>query len=110
VVPKHLLYPRTKGFVTTVQRLRQAPHMMAVYDLTIAYRRGQKLFVAPTWWTGMSLPELTERHGYRFYVHVRRFPIKDLPTCDDELARWLERVWVEKGEWLEMMRVEVEGR
>ncbi|KZF23738.1 hypothetical protein L228DRAFT_282428 [Xylona heveae TC161] len=37
-VPQHTLYPRTKGFVATVQQLRRsAPHVKAVYDLTLAY-------------------------------------------------------------------------
>lgn len=84
--------------------------MEAVYDLTIAYRKGDKFFEAPTWWDSMSLPGLTQRYGYRFYVHVRRFPMKNLPARDDELAKWLERVWVEKGEWLDKMKAEVEGR
>lgn len=44
----HLLYPRTKGFVATVQRIRHAPHVKAVYDLTIAYQHNGKFFEAPT--------------------------------------------------------------
>ena len=102
--PMHLLYPRTKGFVTTVQRLRNTPHIRAVYDLTIAYQRHDQFFVAPTWWDSVSLSGLSRKHGYKFYVHVRRFPMEDLPARDDELAKWLEKVWVEKGEWLEGMK------
>lgn len=52
----------------------------------------------------MSLPGLTMRYGYRFFVHVRRFPMEDLPEKDDELGKWLEKVWVEKGEWLEGLK------
>lgn len=52
----------------------------------------------------MSLPGLTKSYGYKFFVHVRRFPMEDLPKKDDELAKWLEEVWVEKGEWLEGMK------
>jgi 1-acyl-sn-glycerol-3-phosphate acyltransferase len=38
VLPEHLLLPRTKGFAACVQHLRTAaPHVKAVYDLTIAY-------------------------------------------------------------------------
>lgn len=37
-LPQHLLLPRTKGFATCVQHLRTAaPHVKAVYDLTVAY-------------------------------------------------------------------------
>lgn len=42
--------------------------------------------------------------GLRFHVHVRRFPLNDLPDTDAELAKWLEQRWVEKGEWLDKTR------
>lgn len=103
--PKNLLYPRTKGFITTVRHLRQAPHMRAVYDLTIAYQHGDKWQVAPAMWETMSVPNLSlGKQGYRFHVHVRRFPLEELPETDSELAKWLEKRWVEKGEWLEELR------
>lgn len=104
--PKHLLYPRTKGFVATVQHLRDAPHVKAVYDLTIAYQHGDEFREAPSMWDTLSVPGLSSRLGYKFHVHVRRFPIEDLPRGDEELARWLEGVWVEKGEWLEQKRID----
>ncbi|TDZ21925.1 1-acyl-sn-glycerol-3-phosphate acyltransferase delta [Colletotrichum sidae] len=104
--PKHLLYPRTKGFITTVQHLRQAPHIKAVYDVTIAYQRGNDFQTAPTMWDTLSVPGLSSRHGYKFHVHVRRFPLDTLPTDDEKLAKWLENLWVEKGEWLSVKKAE----
>ncbi|KAK0613008.1 hypothetical protein B0T17DRAFT_583742 [Bombardia bombarda] len=109
--PEHLLYPRTKGFVTTVQHLRKAPHVKAVYDLTIAYQHGKQWQQAPTMWETLSVPRLSLAsqkggQGYRFHVHARRFPLEELPHDDAELARWLEERWVEKGEWLERKRIE----
>jgi hypothetical protein len=41
-MPKHLLYPRVKGFVTTVNHLRKAKHVKAVYDIAIAYSHNNK--------------------------------------------------------------------
>lgn len=104
----HLLYPRTKGFVTTVQCLRHTPHIKAVYDITIGYQRNGKFFEAPTWWDSVSLAGLSRKHGYKFYAHVRRFPMEDLPANDVELAKWLEKVWIEKGEWLDQMKAKHE--
>lgn len=106
--PQHLLYPRTKGFVTTVQHLRRAPHVRTVYDVAIAYQRGGRWHAAPDMWETLSLPRLSapDGHACRFHVHVRRFLVEDLPTDDEGLAKWLERRWVEKGEWLEAKRVE----
>ncbi|KIH89763.1 1-acyl-sn-glycerol-3-phosphate acyltransferase [Sporothrix brasiliensis 5110] len=107
--PQHLLYPRTKGFVTTVKHLRKAPQVKAVYDLTIAYEKGSKFQIPPSMWETLSVARLSDRKngkGYRFHVHVRRFPLVELPTKDDELAKWLETRWVEKGIWLEQKRLE----
>ncbi|CRJ86180.1 hypothetical protein BN1723_000088 [Verticillium longisporum] len=86
--------------------LRQAPHVKAVYDLTIAYQHGDEWHAEPTIWDTLSVPGLSDRLGYRFHVHVRRFPLESLPEKDEDLAKWLEERWVEKGEWLEEKRVE----
>ncbi|KAL7909792.1 hypothetical protein GGI35DRAFT_399027 [Trichoderma velutinum] len=102
--PMHLLYPRTKGFIATVQHLRTAPHIKAVYDVTILYRRGSEFQEVPTMWDTLSIPSLSKEVGYTFHVHTRRFPIETLPSTDAELARWLEQRWIEKGEWLEAQR------
>ena len=109
--PRHLLYPRVKGFVSTVQHLRKAPHVKAVYDLTIAYQRGKQWHVGPSMWETLSVPKLSlpvgkGGRGYRFHVHARRFALDTLPGDDEGLARWLEERWVEKGEWLEGRRRE----
>lgn len=105
-LPLHLLYPRTKGFVTTVQHLRQAPHVKAVYDLTIAYQHGDTWHEAPSMWDTLRLSGLSDGGGYKFHVHTRRFPLEELPHTDQELAKWLEQRWIEKGQWLEKMRRE----
>lgn len=100
-LPKHLLYPRTKGFITTVRHLRKAPHVKAVYDFTIAYQHRDQFHKAPDMWETLKLPAITSGLGYKFHVHARRFPLEELPHTDEELAKWLEQRWIEKGEWLE---------
>lgn len=104
-MPKHLLYPRVKGFVTTVQHLRKAPHVKAVYDLTIAYSYQNRFLYAPSMWETLSLGGLTKQEGYKFEVHVERFELKSLPQTDSDLAAWLEQRWMAKGEWLEEKRM-----
>ncbi|KAG6136935.1 hypothetical protein E4U24_000134 [Claviceps purpurea] len=99
--PKNLLFPRTKGFVTTVQHLRKTPHVKAVYDLTIAYQHDGVFHEAPPMWDTLSTPGLSSSSKFKFHVHARRFPLKSLPDSDEDLARWLEERWIEKGEWLE---------
>ncbi|TGO10811.1 hypothetical protein BTUL_0125g00250 [Botrytis tulipae] len=105
-LPKHLLYPRTKGFVTTVQHLRKAKHVKAVYDMTIAYSHHNKWHQAPTIWESLSCGDLSGKRGYKFHVEVKRFLLEDLPETDEGLAKWLEARWIEKGEYLEEKREE----
>ncbi|GAB7365899.1 hypothetical protein MBLNU230_g7227t1 [Neophaeotheca triangularis] len=101
-IPKHTLYPRTKGFIASVQRLRQAPHVKAVYDITVAYAKGREFMVPPSFWQSLSRPKLDE--DWTFLVDARRYELKDLPYTDQELAAWLEQRWMEKGNRLETLR------
>ncbi|KAK0724009.1 hypothetical protein B0T21DRAFT_423380 [Apiosordaria backusii] len=108
--PEYLLYPRTRGFIATVMHLRKAPHVRAVYDLTLAYQKGEKFQQAPTMWETVAVPRLSlgeeqGGQGYRFHVHVRRFPIEELPGDAAGLAKWLEQRWIEKGRWLKARRL-----
>ena len=87
-VPRHVLIPRTKGFGAAVQGLRG--HIDAVYDVTIGYKDG-----TPTLWQyirGVS----DEAH-----LHVRRYPIEDIPETTEELSSWLLSRFSEKDELLE---------
>jgi len=105
-LPIHLLYPRTKGFISTVQHLRKAKHMKAVYDVTIAYSHKNKFLEAPTIWETLSMSDISGYGGYKFHVDVQRFDLEDLPLTDPELAKWLENRWIIKGEWLDKKRAE----
>jgi lysocardiolipin and lysophospholipid acyltransferase/lysophosphatidic acid acyltransferase/lysophosphatidylinositol acyltransferase len=84
-VPRHTLVPRSKGFAASIEGLRS--HIAAVYDLSIAYEKG-----VPTLW--QYLKGLVKR----IHVHVRRFPIEDLPHSADDLRQWLLDRWSEKNE------------
>jgi 1-acyl-sn-glycerol-3-phosphate acyltransferase len=87
-VPRHTLVPRSKGFAASVEGLRG--HITSVYDLTIGYERG-----VPTLW--QYIKGLVKR----IHVHVRRFPITDMPSTENELRTWLLARWDEKNELLD---------
>ncbi|OJD33846.1 1-acyl-sn-glycerol-3-phosphate acyltransferase [Diplodia corticola] len=117
----YLLVPRPRGFVATVTALRRGgadivnsrssssnspnniTHIPAVLDFTIAYARHGKFMAAPSFWDTVARPDLGEA-GYRFYVHVRRWEMAELPEGEEALAGWLEERWVEKGRRLERLR------
>ena len=102
-LPQHTLYPRTKGFVACVQMLRSAAHVKAVYDITVAYakKNGRILQQPPTFPQSITYPSLDEK--WRFFVHVERYAIEDLPKTNEEIAEWLEERWIEKGDHLEIL-------
>ncbi|OQO06346.1 hypothetical protein B0A48_08935 [Cryoendolithus antarcticus] len=106
IMPKHLLFPRTKGFIACVQQLRQAPHIKAVYDITIAYAHGKDFQRPPSFWQTLLSPNMGR--DWTFYVHVERHELSTLPQTNEELARWLEHRWVEKGQRLEALRKKLE--
>lgn len=106
--PKHTLWPRTRGFVATVNALRRAPHVRAVYDMTLAYARQNTFMQAPSFWETISSGDLAKA-GYKFYVSVDRFELKELPQTDEELAKWLEDRWIQKGEKLERLNTALQA-
>lgn len=98
---QHVLYPRHKGFFTTVTQFRDS-HIKCVYDFTLVYRdaRGRM----------QRAPTPVEIHGYgdiskhyTFHVHVRRFKIEDIPKDEESATAWLEARWYEKDEVLVAM-------
>ena len=80
--------------------------MKAVYDITIAYSHHNKFQEAPTMWESLSCGGLSGSRGYKFHVDVKRIPVQELPESDADLAKWLEKRWIEKGIYLEGKREE----
>ncbi|KAF2808619.1 uncharacterized protein BDZ99DRAFT_59569 [Mytilinidion resinicola] len=105
-VMKHVLYPRMHGFVATVNALRHTKHVRAVYDMTIAYAHGQNFMQAPSFWDTFTTNFAAT--GYRFYVHVDRYPIAELPETAEGLSQWLETRWVQKGNRLDDLKRKLE--
>ena len=85
---RHVQVPRTKGFTASVQGLRE--HVTAIYDLTIGYEEG-----VPTLW------QYIKGLADRVHLHVRRFPIEELPETEEGLRQWLLERFVEKDRLME---------
>jgi 1-acyl-sn-glycerol-3-phosphate acyltransferase len=85
---RHVLIPRTKGFVATVEGL--GDHLNAVYDVTIGYVDG-----VPSLWQYIT------GRVKKIHLHVRRFPVDELPKLEAELKEWLLDRFYEKDQLLE---------
>ncbi|OCF40940.1 hypothetical protein I317_05218 [Kwoniella heveanensis CBS 569] len=100
----HLLFPRTKGFVATVQALKNS-HIKHIYDLTLLYSSPGGLetqYAVPNLAEILSCDDLHKR-GYGFRIHVRRIPIDTLPQDESGLKAWCEDTWAQKDQLLDGM-------
>ena len=105
----HTLFPRTKGFVTTVKELRENSSIKAVYDFTIAYAHKGQFLKAPSMWETLSNPNLDQ--DYQFHIHVDRFEISEFANKSDaELAAWLEHRWQVKSRKLQSLQMRLDLR
>lgn len=86
--PRHLMIPRTKGFLATMEGLRD--HLDAIYDITIAYPTG-----IPSLW------QMIKGDVKKVCIHIRRYEIEKLPTEDNALEAWLYEMFAEKDKLLE---------
>lgn len=82
-VLEHVLLPRKRGFVDTVQGLRSS--VRAVYDITISHPCPNVLDVL----TG-------DGSAARVSIEIRRHAIEELPENDAALAEWLMQNFVAK--------------
>ncbi|WVR09049.1 hypothetical protein IAU60_006109 [Kwoniella sp. DSM 27419] len=100
---KHLLYPRTKGFIATVNALRNS-HIKYIYDLSLLYSSPgtSDTYRVPSLAEQLSYSDLA-RKGYKYRIHVERTPIADLPHGEAGLKAWCEDAWVRKDRRLEAM-------
>ncbi|KAK3035170.1 hypothetical protein RJ639_032843, partial [Escallonia herrerae] len=89
-VPRNVLIPRTKGFVTAVSHMRS--FVPAIYDVTVAIPKSSP---APT-----MLRIFKGQHSV-VHVHLKRHLMKDLPETDDSVARWCKDIFVAKDKLLD---------
>ena len=86
--PNHVLLPRTKGFVATIQGLRS--HVNAIYDLTIGYPDGIP-----------NLVQLILGFVPALHIHVTRTDIKDIPEEPQAISAWILDQFKKKDQLME---------
>uniref|UniRef100_A0AC34FJX7 Phospholipid/glycerol acyltransferase domain-containing protein n=1 Tax=Panagrolaimus sp. ES5 TaxID=591445 RepID=A0AC34FJX7_9BILA len=88
----YVLHPRVTGFVHVVQKMRKENYIDCIYDVTIAFNDSIVQTEADLIKLGVASKDV------RF--DIRKIPISELPTDDQELGLWLKNLWVEKEERL----------
>nr|ALM22869.1 microsomal lysophosphatidic acid acyltransferase 2a [Cuphea avigera var. pulcherrima] len=94
-VPRNVLIPHTKGFVSSVSHMRS--FVPAIYDVTVAF---PKTSPPPT------MLKLFEGHSVELHVHIKRHAMKDLPESEDAVAQWCRDKFVEKDALLDKHNAE----
>ncbi|XP_075508814.1 1-acyl-sn-glycerol-3-phosphate acyltransferase 2-like [Primulina tabacum] len=94
-VPRNVLIPRTKGFVTAVSHMRS--FVPAIYNVTVAI---PKTSPAPT------MLRLFKGQSSVVHVHLKRELMKDLPDTDDAVAQWCRDIFVAKDKLLDTYMAE----
>ncbi|XP_074571574.1 1-acyl-sn-glycerol-3-phosphate acyltransferase PLS1-like [Curcuma longa] len=94
-IPRNVLIPRTKGFVSAVQIMR--PFVPAVYDVTVAIPSDQP---SPT------MLRLLKGQPSVVHVHVKRHSLADLPGTDEGVSQWCKDIFVAKDAFLDKYKSE----
>lgn len=97
---RHILQPRTKGFVSSVQELRSVAS--CVYDVTIGYNVDGDLSPVPKFMEVLLTPCFTRERVV--HVHQRRIPISQLPAEEEALKLWTYKLYEQKDDLLEKFR------
>lgn len=90
---KNVLFPRSKGFLATVNALRDS-HVKYFYDVTIAYYHPEKGFG--------QLPTIMDIHLFgvkektKYFIHIKKYSMDSLPKDDAKLSTWLFDRFYEK--------------
>nr|GLL47412.1 1-acyl-sn-glycerol-3-phosphate acyltransferase 2-like [Ipomoea trifida] len=94
-VPRNVLIPRTKGFVTAVSHMRS--FVPAIYEVTVAIPKSSP---PPT------MLRIFKGKSSVVHVHLKRHLMKDLPENDDNVAQWCRDVFVAKDKLLDKHNAE----
>jgi lysophosphatidic acid acyltransferase/lysophosphatidylinositol acyltransferase len=89
-VPRNVLIPRTKGFVSAITNLRD--FVPAVYDITIAISNE-----APE----PNMSRILKGLPSVVHLRVKRVPMEELPTTDEGIAQWCRDAFVRKDDELD---------
>ncbi|RXH81141.1 hypothetical protein DVH24_005055 [Malus domestica] len=84
-VPRNVLIPRTKGFVSAVSHMRS--FVPAIYDVTVAIPKASP---SPT------MLRLFQGRPSVVHVQIKRHLMKELPETDEAVAQWCKDIFVAK--------------
>ncbi|XP_064987441.1 1-acyl-sn-glycerol-3-phosphate acyltransferase PLS1-like isoform X1 [Musa acuminata AAA Group] len=94
-IPRNVLIPRTKGFVSAVSIMRS--FVPAIYDVTVAIPSDQP---PPTMF------RILKGQSSVVHVHIKRHEMTDLPETDEGVSQWCKDIFVAKDALLDKHKSE----
>ncbi|KAM0027710.1 putative 1-acylglycerol-3-phosphate O-acyltransferase [Helianthus debilis subsp. tardiflorus] len=94
-IPRNVLIPRTKGFVTSVSQMRS--FVPAIYDMTVAIPKSS---------TPPTMLRLFKGQPSVLHVKIKRHLMKDLPETDEAVSQWCKDLFVAKDDLLDKHKEE----
>ncbi|KAJ2803782.1 hypothetical protein H4R20_002757 [Coemansia guatemalensis] len=91
--PEHTLLPRVSGSRVCLSDLRQRVEYL--YDLTIGYE-GLKSGDIPENEYGLVSMYGKCVYPRQIHIHVKRYPVSEIPEDEEGFAKWMHNVFVEK--------------
>lgn len=89
-VPRNVLIPRTKGFVSAVNNMRS--FVPAIYDMTVAIPKDMP---SPT------MLRILKHQPCQIHVHMKRRPMNEVPESDEAIAQWCRDMFMAKDSLLD---------
>ncbi|CAI5506328.1 unnamed protein product [Closterium sp. Naga37s-1] len=89
-IPRHVLVPRTKGLVMSVEQMRG--HAGAIYDFTVNYPVGKN---PPTF------ANIFKRKASQIDVYYERVPMDQIPQDAEGISKWCQESFVKKDKNLD---------
>ncbi|CAI5499067.1 unnamed protein product [Closterium sp. Naga37s-1] len=89
-IPRHVLVPRTKGLVMSVEQTRG--HAGAIYDFTVNYPVGKP---PPTF------ANIFKRKASQIDVYFERVPMDQIPQDAEGISKWCQESFVKKDKKLD---------
>ncbi|CAI5460215.1 unnamed protein product [Closterium sp. Yama58-4] len=89
-IPRHVLVPRTKGLVMSVEQTKG--HAGAIYDFTVNFPKGK---------TPPTFANILKRKASQIDVYFERVPIDQVPQDAEGITKWCQESFVKKDKNLD---------
>ena len=102
--PEHTVLPKSTGVNFAVQHIRISPEKLEVWDMTLGFvppggkpaQSAAGIFYPSQLYTFFNTVVHNEAVLPEIHIHVRRFPIKDVPEDRAAFEKWLMILFEEK--------------